>query len=710
MSTSALNPHSVWLKVRHSKRWIIVLLALIAYAFSVWMVLNAEQVSEFPKAVTDSFKFEEGVNAAEDWLKDHLRWFTRMIAGQIGHALYFVEDFLIQSPWLFVLMLIVLPSLYYGGLPLAILAIVGGLFWGAVGMWEETMETLALMGLAVILSIITGVLLGVVSSQNDRFEAFLRPVLDTMQTMPAFVYLLPAVFFFGIGGPPAILATMIYALPPVIRLTNLGIRQISLETMEAAHSFGATRLQILFKIQIPISMPSIMLGINQTIMMALGLVILSTFIGAAGLGTEVWKAIYKLKVGWSLEAGLCIVFLAIVFDRLSMAMGKPRAGLLPTNTFRFHLLPQSLDIRPWAIFIEKIIGKFWDTVAIVMAMAVGLLARGVGSVLSIVAGKHWGHQACSAINSGRFLFGSVILLAAILIYDTVGPGIGEFPDSMSISFREPVDRTVAWLSAHPVFIAFTKGLRAVIYLGFLDPLNSYLTYLPWYIIIAILGAASWISVGRNFGIACITLLFFIGACDLWTEAMLTLSSVLVSVFICFVFGFPLGVVAAHNKRFDMFLRPILDAMQTLPSFVYLIPVLMFFGGNIVSAVIATVIYALPPIIRLVTLGISQISVTYSEVASSFGATSMQTLKKVKFPMALPSIMLGLNQAVMMALAMQVVTPLIGGAGLGRDVFNALNTSNTGYGLSAGIGIVMLAIILDRISQAWTQNQKKALGL
>ncbi|MFT7533554.1 MAG: glycine betaine/proline transport system permease protein, partial [Gammaproteobacteria bacterium] len=167
---------------------------------------------------------------------------------------------------------------------------------------------------------------------------------------------------------------------------------------------------------------------------------------------------------------------------------------------------------------------------------------------------------------------------------------------------------------------------------------------------------------------------------------------------------------AYSKRFDAILKPVMDAMQTLPSFVYLIPVLMFFGGNVVSAVIATVIYALPPVIRLTTLGISQIPVTYNEVSSSFGGTPAQTLCKVKLPMALPSIMLGLNQSVMMALAMQVVTPLIGGGGLGREVFNALNISNTGLGLASGTGIVLLAIILDRLSQAWTQNQRKALGL
>ena len=303
-----------------------------------------------------------------------------------------------------------------------------------------------------------------------------------------------------------------------------------------------------------------------------------------------------------------------------------------------------------------------------------------------------------------------MVLAAILVVDAVGPGIGEFPESLQFSFREPVDNAVAWLTVNPTFIAFTKGLKAFIYLYLLHPLDVYLTQLPWYITVIILGTVSWVSVGWRFGVTCIVLLLFIGACDLWAEAMLTLSSVLVSVLICFVFGLPLGIAAAHSKRFDMLLRPVLDAMQTLPSFVYLIPVLMFFGGNIVSAVIATVIYALPPVIRLTTLGISQLPVTYTEVSTSFGGSTLQTLKKVKLPMALPSIMLGLNQAVMMALAMQVVTPLIGGGGLGREVFNALNTSNTGAGLAAGIGIVLLAIILDRMSQAWTQTQRKALGL
>jgi len=221
---------------------------------------------------------------------------------------------------------------------------------------------------------------------------------------------------------------------------------------------------------------------------------------------------------------------------------------------------------------------------------------------------------------------------------------------------------------------------------------------------------SWVSVGVRFAIVCAVLLAFIGACDLWMESMITLSSVLVSVLICFIFGVPLGIAAAYSKRFDIFLRPILDAMQTLPVFCYLIPVLMFFGGNIVSAVIATVIYSIPPMVRLTTLGLSQVSVTVTEVSQSFGGTGFQTLRKIKLPMALPSLVMGFNQAVMMAFAMQVVTPLIGGKGLGRDVFGSLAKSDTGKGLAAGLGIVLLAVIMDRLSQAWTKNQRKALGL
>ena len=172
----------------------------------------------------------------------------------------------------------------------------------------------------------------------------------------------------------------------------------------------------------------------------------------------------------------------------------------------------------------------------------------------------------------------------------------------------------------------------------------------------------------------------------------------------------MGILAAYNKVVDAILRPVLDAMQTLPAFVYLIPALFFFGGNKTTAVIATVIYSIPPVIRLTTLGLKQLPVEIDEVANSYGSSQTQTLLKVKLPMASPSIMLGLNQSVVMALAMQAITPLVAGLGLGKEVFDAMNVANMGKGLAAGIGIVLLTIMLDRLTQGWTRNQRKALGL
>ena len=223
-------------------------------------------------------------------------------------------------------------------------------------------------------------------------------------------------------------------------------------------------------------------------------------------------------------------------------------------------------------------------------------------------------------------------------------------------------------------------------------------------------AIGYFTVGLRFAFITLLLLLFIAACGIWTQSMVTLSSVLVSVALCFALGVPLGVIASYNERFRNIQNVVLDAMQTLPYFCYLIPVLMFFGGGIVSAVLATVVYSIPPIIRLTSLGLTQVSGSYSEVSRSFGGTLMQTLKKVKFPLAVPSLVIGFNQTVIMAFAMQIVTPLIGGKGLGLEVFNGLARSDTGRGLAAGIGIVLLAIIIDRISLAWTRKQRLALGL
>jgi ABC-type proline/glycine betaine transport system permease subunit len=192
--------------------------------------------------------------------------------------------------------------------------------------------------------------------------------------------------------------------------------------------------------------------------------------------------------------------------------------------------------------------------------------------------------------------------------------------------------------------------------------------------------------------------------------MYTFAGTAVSVLICVIIGLPIGIFAANSKTADGMIRPVLDLMQTIPTFCYLIPALFFFGGSPTTAIFATVVYALPPIIRTTSLGIRQVPETIGEVGDAFGTTRLQALLKIKLPLASPSILLGLNQTIIMALAMQTVTPLVAGLGLGKEVYDAANTADTGKGLTAGIAIVLMAIILDRLSMAMTQTNRKALGL
>lgn len=679
----------------------ILALSLLGFAFSLLVYKLMANTVHFPQSVIDSFPFAEWVNDVQKWMEVNIKFITRAISDALKIPLEWLEELLWEMPWLVVLSVLLIPSLAYGGLRLGLGTLIGVLFWGMVDMWYSAMSTLSLMTVSVIISVVLGVFLGILCSQSDRFEATLRPILDTMQTMPAFVYLIPAIFFFGIGGPAAALAIVIYALPPVVRLTNLGIRQVPETTVEAAQSYGSTRIQMLTKVKIPLAMPSIMLGINQTIMMALGLAVLAVFIGAGGLGEEVWKALRTLKVGWAFEAGICIVFMAIIFDRLSYAITGSAEGKVAHHGdgTEFHLLPQNWDENPLAVAFEKPIGIVWNSL--------GMVGTAITQFVAMIVP---GEDAKLKILQRPFLVvGTIITLLIWLLADQVS-WFNTFPRALEISFREPIDVAIDWLTVNPTFITITKFIRATIFLYLLDPLDVFLAGLPWWYVIIAIGLVVWASVSWKFALVTALFFFLVGAAGLWEIMLFTLAGTSVSVIVCMVVGVPLGIAAAYMKPVDAILRPILDAMQTLPAFVYLIPALFFFGGNKTTAVIATVIYSIPPIIRLTTLGLKQLPKEIDEVAGSFGSSTLQTLVKVKLPMASPSIMLGLNQSVVMALAMQAITPLVAGLGLGKEVYDAMNIANMGKGLAAGIGIVLLTIVLDRLTQGWTHNQRKALGL
>jgi len=276
---------------------------------------------EFPKKLY--IPLEKWIDAFMDWVLTNMAGIFDAIGGFILKILVIIEQTLLWLPWPVILLVIAAAAWrsmgkWWHGVIMAGLMFLVGVF----GFWDDSMRTLAVVIASVGVSLFIGFPSGILMARNDRFEAFLQPVLDGMQTMPSFVYLIPAMMLFGLGKVPAVFATVIYAVPPVIRLTNVGIRGVPESVVEAARSYGASDRQLLFDVQLPLAFPSIMVGINQTTMMALAMVVIASMIGARGLGLEVLKAINRIEVGHGFTAGASIVFLAIVIDRISSGFAR----------------------------------------------------------------------------------------------------------------------------------------------------------------------------------------------------------------------------------------------------------------------------------------------------------------------------------------------------------------------------------------------------
>lgn len=259
-----------------------------------------------------------------DWLVEGYRWFFQGLKLPVELTLSGLENGLLALPPLLIIAVMAAIAWKASGIKLAVFTLASLLFIGILGFWEDTMITLAMVFSSVVFCTIVGIPLGICAGRSDRFESFLRPLLDGMQTTPAFVYLVPIVMLFSIGNVAGVLATIIFSLPPITRLTALGIRQVHPELVEAALAFGATGSQVLFKVQIPLAMPTIMAGLNQTIMMALSMVVIAALIGAGGLGAPVVLGLNTLDIGLATIGGLSIVLIAIVLDRITQSLGSSK--------------------------------------------------------------------------------------------------------------------------------------------------------------------------------------------------------------------------------------------------------------------------------------------------------------------------------------------------------------------------------------------------
>lgn len=647
-----------------------------------WNIGLREPLNEFKRWVV--------INRTEHWL---FLFIFEPLSAVLDFLIRLIENFLLWLPWPITLLGFFFAANKISGLRLGLVVTTCLLLMGLFGLWDESMQTLALMSFSVLISLLIGIPLGIWSARNDRVETILQPIMDTMQTMPIFVYLIPVLLFFGVARVPSAIATIIYALPPVVRFTSLGIRRVSADALEAANAFGSTESQTLHKVQIPMAMPSILAGVNQTIMMALSIVVLAALIGSGGLGDVVLKALRRLHVGSALEAGLAIVVMAILLDRFSAALGKIEYG--QERQFQgFRLFSDEWQGRPWVEIIERAIHTLYQRAnQIRKAVASKLPTRLQPYSYSITV-----------------LLGAIILLIPCLIL-----GIGSFPDGWNVGISQPVDKLVEWMQINLYDIGNTGigtgPLRDFLIIRIFLPLTALLTEtIPWPVIILIFSALAWRTGKTRLTIAVILMFICIGLIGMWPFAMDTLGQTLVAVLVCVLLGIPLGIWASRNDRVDQFIQPILDFLQTIPVFVYLVPVIMLFGTGSVAGLIASVAYAAVPVIRLTNLGIRQVDETVRESAEAFGSTSWQRLTKVEIPLALPSIMLGINQTIVMVLAMVIIAGLVGATGLGLEVVHGFSNDNLGRSAEAGIAMVLLAIVIDRIVQAWAERSAKAANL
>lgn len=290
-----------------------------------------------------NFDIGDGVDAVVNYVLDNFSPFLDFVATVIGFVTSAIQETLTAIPMPVGILIFVILSFWRVGAAFGVLA--GLALWlvDHMGLWTAMMETLSLVIASTLMAMIIGLPLGIAMARKDSVAALVRPVLDLMQTMPAFVYLIPAAMFFGLGAVPGAIATVIFAMPPVVRLTNLGIRQVHVEFIEAGNAFGCTPSQLLFKVQLPNAMPSIMAGINQTIMLSLSMVVIASMIGAGGIGNTVLTGIQRLDVGTGFEGGLAVVILAVILDRLTQSLGKPRSaiwsGLFKRKSERKELSP-----------------------------------------------------------------------------------------------------------------------------------------------------------------------------------------------------------------------------------------------------------------------------------------------------------------------------------------------------------------------------------
>jgi glycine betaine/proline transport system permease protein len=585
----------------------------------------------FENLLATNFFFETVIGGLSDGLNALVEWASEMFAEPA-----FPRP-VPEVGWLGVVALLVWIAYALAGARMAALVAVSLMACGFLGYWADSIDTLIMTVAAVALCVLVGMPVAILMSRSRRATTLVTPVLDLMQATPPFAYLTPMVLVLGIGAPAAVMVTFIFALPPLVRIAAHGLRTVPPTSVEAAHSLGSSSTQTLRKVQLPMARRTIVVGLNQTTMAALSMATIAALISGPGLGQPVIQALSTLDVGAASVAGLCIVIIAIMLDRVTTAASERGEAAVRAR--------QNVRVRRMVL---------------------------AGSAVAVVV---------------------AVVLSRLYIQ------VAAFPTSPNLG--APLADWVSTASATIVdtFGEFTVALKNFVSFQLLNPLESLLAQSPWWLMCAVFLALAFLLGGRRALVPTVVCLAIILGTGLWYDTMTTLATTLVATLAVMVLGVVVGVWMGRNTRVDTVIRPILDALQTIPPFVYLIPALALFLPTRFTAIVAAVAYAAPAAIKIIADGIRGVSAATVEAANSTGSTRWQTIRKVQLPMARGSVVLAANQGLLLVLSMVIIGAMVGGGGLGFLVVTGLSQlDDFGKGLAASIAIVALGVMLDRITR------------
>jgi glycine betaine/proline transport system permease protein len=603
---------------------------------------------------------------------------TRMISASILFLIDFIREILIGGvktvvaftswewidanpwaefpgiPWTIVTAGAIILGYKLNGKGLAILAGITMIYISVFGQWKPSMETLSFVLVAAPVSFILGLVFGIWSYRSKRVEAALNPILNVMQTMPHYAYLVPIMVLFGIGDHAGAIATIIFATPPMVRLTLLGLRKVSPEVIEAGKMSGCNEFQLLFKVLIPTARRDILIGVNQVIMQCLAMAVIASFIGAKGLGWNLLLALNQLRIGLALEAGICISLIAVLLDKMSLAWAHKQTDYFANLTF----------------FQRHKYGLFF-----VGTVIVGLILASAGSFF---------------FKEGfNYLY--------------------EVPHNKGISGEPFWNAGVEWI--WDTFFYQLKIFNTWLIVDVLQPMRAAYLRMPVVATFVLVMGTSYIIGGIRSALVVGGFTLFIALSPWWDRALVTAYMATFGVIASGIIGVITGSLCAQNTTSTKIALGICDTLQTFPSFVYLIPVMMLFGITDTSVLIAVIIYATIPATRYTIEGLRSVPPALHDAGSMSGVTRLQRLLQIEFPLAFPHIMLGINQTVVFALFMVIIGAFIGTEDLGQYILKALSDlKGGGKGLILGLCVAFIGLAVDNLIRTWADKRKKLLGL